>query len=93
MTSINKIIAEVAVAANADDQGDNPEAHAALLNGIQRLQLAVEKPIETAKRILYQVRLLPKLLILPGIQLLITVWATSAASQRCSSRRGRIGTN
>ena len=58
MMSINNIIAEVAAAAKMDGQGDHPEAHAALLNSIHRLQLAVEKPTETAKRILYQVRLI-----------------------------------
>lgn len=67
--SINNIIAEVAAAANMDGQGDNPEAHAALLSGIQRLQLAVEKPTETAKRILYQVRLILRAIIL-GIRVL-----------------------
>lgn len=89
MTSISKIIAEMAAAANVDERGDNSEAHAKLLNGIQRLQLAVEKPIETAKRILYQVRLLHRA-ILRGVQLLMT---SSAANQRRSTRRGRNGTN
>ena len=56
MSSIAVIIEEVAAAAKLDDQRDDPEAHAALLRGIQRLQLAVEKPTETAKRIIYQVR-------------------------------------
>ncbi len=56
MSSISAIIAEVAAAADIDYQGKDPGAHAALLNSIQRLQLAAEKPTETAKRILYQVR-------------------------------------
>ena len=55
MSPIASIITEVAAAAKLNDQGDNPEAHAALLRGIERLQLAAEKPIETAKRIIYQV--------------------------------------
>ena len=59
MSSIAAIIEEVAAAAKLDDQSDDPEAHTALLRGIQRLQLAVEKPTETAKRILYQVRVSP----------------------------------
>ena len=57
MSSLTTIIAEVAAAAEFDSQGDSPEAHALLLNSIQRLQLAAEYPIETAKRILYQVGL------------------------------------
>lgn len=72
MTSINNIIAEVASAASRDAQGDNPAAHAALLNSIQRLQLVVEKPTETAKRILYQVRLFLRA-ILSGMRLLISL--------------------
>ena len=59
MSPLATIIAEVAAAAKVDDQGENPEAHAALLHRIQRLQLAAEKPIETAKRIIYQVRFPP----------------------------------
>lgn len=59
MSSITAIIEEVAAAAKVDDQRDDPEAHAALLRSIQRLQLAVEKPTETAKRIIYQVRVSP----------------------------------
>ena len=59
MSPITTIIAEVAAAADKDGQGDDPKAHALLLNSIQRLQLAAEKPPETANRILYQVRLSP----------------------------------
>ena len=55
MSPIATILDEVTAAAKLNDQGENPEAHAALLNGIERLQLAAEKPMETAKRILYQV--------------------------------------
>lgn len=40
-----------------DDQDNNPEAHALLLSSIQRLQLMAKNPAETAKRILYEVRL------------------------------------
>ncbi|CAD6578655.1 MAG: hypothetical protein ASARMPREDX12_008924 [Alectoria sarmentosa] len=54
MSPITTIIAEVAAAADKDGQGDDPKAHALLLNSIQRLQLAAEKPPETANRILYQ---------------------------------------
>lgn len=54
---IKQIVADVAAAADMHEQRDNPEAHAALLNNIQRFQLAAEKPTETAKRILYQMRL------------------------------------
>lgn len=55
MSHIATIIEEITAAAKLNDQGGNVEAHAALLHGIQRLQLAAEKPIETAKRIIYQV--------------------------------------
>ena len=55
MSPITTIIAEVAAAAKVNDQGENPEAHAALLHSIERLRLAAEKPTETARRIIYQV--------------------------------------
>lgn len=55
MSSIHSIINEVTAAAEADAGGDNPRAHATLLQCIQKLMLAAEKPLETAKRILYQV--------------------------------------
>ena len=58
MSSITTLIAEVAAAAaDVDHRSDNPEAHAALLDSIQRLQLAAETPTETVKRIIFQVRL------------------------------------
>ena len=45
MSPIATISAEVAAAAKVNEQGENPEAHAALLLSIERLQLAAEKPI------------------------------------------------
>ena len=61
MSFIKQIVADVAAAADMDEQRDGPEAHAALLNNIQRCQLAAEIPTETAKKILYQMR--PSLVI------------------------------
>lgn len=55
MALIDSLIDEVASRAHAEGDSDNAENHARLLNSIYRLQLAVEKPIETAKRIMYQV--------------------------------------
>lgn len=55
MSSLHSIIEDVAVAARADAEGRDPEAHTILLHSIQRLTLAAEKPLETAKRLLYQV--------------------------------------
>lgn len=55
MVSVNSIIDDVAAAAEADAGGCDPEAHARLLQSIQNSTLASEKPLETAKRILYQV--------------------------------------
>ena len=60
MSIINHIIDDVAAAALADAEGDDPKAHATLLHCIQRLILAAEKPLETIKRLLYQVRKLYK---------------------------------
>lgn len=77
MSSITTIVAEVAAAALEDGQGDNPEAHALLLKSIERLQLAAEKPAETAKRILYQVRL-SLVLVLSEIRLLISLFETNS---------------
>ncbi|KAF6230884.1 hypothetical protein HO173_011000 [Letharia columbiana] len=54
MVSVNSIIDDVAAAAEADAGGCDPEAHARLLQSIQNSTLASEKPLETAKRILYQ---------------------------------------
>ena len=55
LSTLNDIIDDVAAAARADAEGCDPEAHATLLQRVQRLTLAVEKPLETAKRLLYQV--------------------------------------
>ena len=55
MSSLSCLIEDVAAAARADAEGSDPEAHATLLQRIQRLTLAAEKPLETAKRLLYQV--------------------------------------
>ena len=55
LNALNGIINDVAVAAQADAGRCDPEAHATLLQCVQRLTLAVEKPLETAKRLLYQV--------------------------------------
>lgn len=56
MSSIASIIDDVTAAAARADAGQcDPEAHATLLRCIQKLTLAVEKPLETAKRLLYQV--------------------------------------
>ncbi len=55
MASIHSLIEDVAAAAWADSEGHDPETHAKLLQCIQKLTLTVEKPLETAKRILYQV--------------------------------------
>ena len=55
MSTISGIIDEVTAAALADAEGCDPKAHSTLLRCIQRLTLAAEKPLETAKRLLYQV--------------------------------------
>ena len=55
MSSIDTIIAEVSASAQADAGQDDPETHAKLLQSIWKLLLAAEKPLETAKRIVYQV--------------------------------------
>lgn len=55
MSSITSIIDDVTAAARADAGQCDPEAHATLLRCIQKLTLAAEKPLETAKRLLYQV--------------------------------------
>lgn len=56
MSPIKNLIEEVSAAADADGKGDDPKAHAALLQAIHELTLAAERPTETAKRIMYQVR-------------------------------------
>ena len=56
MSPIKSLIKEVSAAADADAKGDDPKAHSALLQSIHELTLAAEKPTETAKRIIYQVR-------------------------------------
>ncbi len=55
MASIHSLIEDVAAVAWADAEGHDPETHAILLQRIQKLTLTAEKPLETAKRILYQV--------------------------------------
>ncbi len=55
MASVTSIIDDVAAAALADAGGRDPEAYATLLQCIQKLVLAAETPLETAKRLLYQV--------------------------------------
>ncbi len=55
MASIHSLIEDVAAAAWADAERHDPETHAILLQCIQKLTLTAEKPLETAKRILYQV--------------------------------------
>lgn len=55
MSALSSIIEEVAAAAEADTVGSDPKAHTKLLQTIQKLTLAAERPSETIKRILYQV--------------------------------------
>lgn len=55
MALIASLIDEVARLAHAKGDSDDAENHAKLVHSIHRLQLAAEKPIETAKRIMYQV--------------------------------------
>lgn len=55
MSILSNVIDEVAAAAQADADGSDPKAHAKLLQTVQKLTLAAEKPSETVKRILYQV--------------------------------------
>ncbi|KAI4098443.1 MAG: hypothetical protein LQ339_006414 [Xanthoria mediterranea] len=54
MALIASLIDEVARLAHAKGDSDDAENHAKLVHSIHRLQLAAEKPIETAKRIMYQ---------------------------------------
>lgn len=54
-SSLEKSINDVIAAARADAAECDSQSHAALLQSIQDLTLAAEKPSETAKRILYQV--------------------------------------
>ena len=58
MSVLSSTIDEVAAAAKADAVGSDPEAHTKLLQSIHKLTLAAEKPLETVKRILYQVSIL-----------------------------------
>ena len=55
MSDLSSIIEEVAAAAKAEAVGTDPNAHTRLLRSIERLTLAAEKPLETVKRIVYQV--------------------------------------
>lgn len=55
MALIANLIDEVARLAHAEGGSEDAENHAKLLHSIHRLQLAAEKPKETAKRIMYQV--------------------------------------
>lgn len=55
MSVLSSTIDEVAAAAQADADGSDPMAHTKLLQTIQKLTLAAERPLETVKRILYQV--------------------------------------
>lgn len=55
MSSISTIIDDVAAAARADAGHCDPGAHATLIRRIHQLTLAAETPLETAKRLLYQV--------------------------------------
>ncbi len=55
MALMTNLLDEVARLAHAEGDSDDPENHARLLQSIHKLQLAAEKPIETAKRIMYQV--------------------------------------
>ncbi|CAO1605760.1 hypothetical protein XANCAGTX0491_009266 [Xanthoria calcicola] len=54
MALIANLIDEVARLAHAEGDSEDAENHAKLLHSIHRLQLAAEKPKETAKRIMYQ---------------------------------------
>ena len=57
MSSLISVIGEVDAAARAEIGGCDPVAHTRLLQCIQKLTLAAEKPLETAKRLLYQVNI------------------------------------
>ena len=85
MSSISNIIAEVTLAAQADAKGDDPKAHHALLKSIQKLTLAAERPTETAKRILYQVRTDVAIIVEADTRLLIPI-ATDQCRPSCCSR-------
>jgi len=52
---MNALIDEITIAVQAEAGGQEPDAHTRLLQGIQNLLLAAEKPEETAKRLMYQV--------------------------------------
>ncbi|KAL8831347.1 MAG: hypothetical protein Q9170_005340 [Blastenia crenularia] len=54
MALTDSLIAEVTSLAYAEGDSKDVENHAKLLRTIHKLQLAAEKPVETAKRIMYQ---------------------------------------
>ena len=58
MSVLSSAIDEVVAAARADAVGSDPKAHTNLLQSIHKLTLAAETPLETVKRILYQVSIL-----------------------------------
>lgn len=87
MSSLTNIIDDVTAAAQADAGQCDPEAHASLLQCIQKLTLAAEKPLETAKRLLYQVSIFHHQVVLMRISNL----PTTATYQHCHSCSRRVG--
>ncbi|KAL8949502.1 MAG: hypothetical protein Q9222_004392 [Ikaeria aurantiellina] len=54
MRPIHTLLQDIGTAAHIDGRGDDAIAHATLLRCIQELTLAAETPLETVKRIIYQ---------------------------------------